>query len=580
TTFESATGARVTVEDLNAYAVTLPDGPVRWVTGLDVADEDGGQFSVMTRTLAGDERIELDASVISSESSVPYFGIATGSSRIFSGLLWSGAWSLRLQHRADGIRATWGLGEMSAWVEEEHPVEGPHAFVGVSGPSDAEAAAALARTVVAGRAGRPFPSFTTFNTWFVRGIRIDDGGIRRDMEAAAGLGVELFQLDAGWYPGEAAAGIWDFTAGLGSWEVDRARFPDGLAPLGDLARSLGMRFGVWVEPERVALATVGRPGLATPEMLATMDGAYRPGIPNDEAPDAVICLANPAARQWVLDELFRFIDQTHPDYLKWDFNRWLLCTRADHGHPADGGNYAHVQALYEMLAAVRARYPDLVIENCSSGGHRVDFGLARLTDTAWMDDRTAPSRHVRHNLEGLTGLFPAGHLLSYVMPHEDEPMAGASDMAMLVRSRMPGTVGLAVDVGSLGEGDRAELEQQLYLARAVRALRGTDASSVTLTPQAGAGPGWEVIEQVSPVSGTAVIFAFAGGDDGQVHVVLEGLDPDTLYELRSADRGWLGTYPGAWLMGEGLTIVAAKESAAQVLVLAPVGPAWPAGPGS
>ena len=81
----------------------------------------------------------------------------------------------------------------------------------------------------------------------------------------------------------------------------------------------------------------------------------------------------------------------------------------------------------------------------------MDAGLLRLTHAGWMDDRSAPSRRVRHNLEGLTLAFPAAYLLSYVMPHEDEPMAGAGDMAGLARSRMPGTLGVAVNFRAIGE---------------------------------------------------------------------------------------------------------------------------------
>ena len=134
----------------------------------------------------------------------------------------------------------------------------------------------------------------------------------------------------------------------------------------------------------------------------------------------------------------------------------------------NGGNYAHTQALYEILAMLRQRYPDMTIENCAGGGHRLDFALARLTDSAWMDDRSAPSLHVRRNLQGLFSLFPAEYLFSYVMPHPDEPVRGAEDIPLLVRSRMPGMVGLAVELGDLGERESNELYQQFALVKSLR----------------------------------------------------------------------------------------------------------------
>ena len=245
--------------------------------------------------------------------------------------------------------------------------------------------------------------------------------------------------------------MFDFTDGLGSWTVDPARFPSGLASLVVHAHEKGLEFGLWVEPERVALSTVGRPGLAEESFLAQQDGAYQPGTPNEEAHDAQICLADPRARAWVLSRLFTLLDEVGPDSLKWDFNRWVHCTRPGHGHPVDGGNYAHTRALYEILAAIRERYPALTIENCAGGGHRLDFALARLTDSAWMDDRSAPSSHVRRNLHGLLRLFPASYLYSFVMAHPDEPIRGGHDISLLVRSRLPGMVGLATSLSELDD---------------------------------------------------------------------------------------------------------------------------------
>ncbi len=130
-----------------------------------------------------------------------------------------------------------------------------------------------------------------------------------------------------------AADRFDFTAGLGSWQLDRSRFPRGLGALSDHAHARGLKFGVWVEPERIDLATVGRPDLARESFLATRDGSYQPGRPNSEAREGQICLADEGAWQWVRDRMFAFLDEARPDYLKIDLNGYLVCTRTDHGHP-------------------------------------------------------------------------------------------------------------------------------------------------------------------------------------------------------------------------------------------------------
>ncbi len=218
-----------------------------------------------------------------------------------------------------------------------------------------------------------------------------------------------------------------------------------------------MKFGLWVEPERVSLATVGKSGLAQEPLLATHGNDYGSAL------NAQICLAGAAGRKWVMDQLVALIDRVRPDYLKWDNNFWINCDRGGHGHGAADGNMAHVQALYGILDELRRRYPDLMIENVSGGGARLDFGMMAFTDTAWMDDRTAPASHVRHNLEGLTFAFPPAYLLSFLIDGDGEPIAGADDLALLVRSRAPGILGLTY---------RTELDRRRHRGAAEAADRG------------------------------------------------------------------------------------------------------------
>jgi alpha-galactosidase len=576
TSFDSESGDPTSLRNLNALEMTVSPGRIHWVTGLDASSDQGGPFTRRAADLQGvGDRIEIGSGVLASSQNVPFAAIEGEDATFFVAMAWSGGWSANLERLGAGIRATVGLPPMSASVSASTPVEGPHALVGVMPGGVEGASMALVRAALARRDGRQFSALSTYNTWFIYGIRISEGLIRQAIDQTSRVGVELFQLDAGWYPPDGRpSSPFDFTSGLGSWAVDQERFPNGLGTLGDYARSRGQKFGVWVEPERVALSTVGRQGLAEERFLATTDGAYQAGVANDEATDAQICLSDRGARQWVLAQLTAFIDAVRPDYLKWDSNRWVVCNRPGHGHPTDGGNFAHVQGLYEILRELRARYPALLIENCSGGGRRLDFAMTSLTDAGWMDDRTTPAEHVRHNLEGLSTVFPSSYLLSYVMPHEQEPMAGSVDMPLLMRSRMPGVLGVSVDFDTLDPLDRELIYQDLVVSSVVKGIQA-HAATYLLTPQAGSQPDWEVLQQQSFSSGRSVLFAFDRGRSSRVSVRLRGLDRDTVYQLASFDRGRLGAASGAALMDEGLDIRSAPESSAQVITVDPVGSAEP-----
>ena len=112
------------------------------------------------------------------------------------------------------------------------------------------------------------------------------------------------------------------------------------------------------------------------------------------------------------------------------------------------------------VAALRAKYPDLLIENMSGDGNRLDLGMLRYTDAAWMDDRTAPSVHVRHNVEGLSAVFPPAYLLSFVTDQADEPLHDAPDLPLYIRSRMTGILGLCFKTAELSPSNAAAMGQK------------------------------------------------------------------------------------------------------------------------
>ena len=396
--------------------------------------------------------------------------------------------------------------------------------------------------------------------------------MRRQMDAFAEIGGELFELDAGWYPSIDPTDRYDFSAGLGSWQVDRSRFPSGLGALADYAHLRGLKFGVWVEPERVDIATVGRSGLAQERFLARENGQYQPGRDNSRAEWAQICLATEEGWAWVRDRLIAFLADARADYVKIDLNGWSVCTREDHDHGPGGGNFGHVQGVYRLIRALRERFPNLLIENVSGGARRLDPALLALTDAAWVDDRTAPSARVRHHLELLGPIAPASSLLTYILAAEGEPIADSRDYPLLGRSRMPGILGLTTDFRDLNAADHAGLAQQIAEYKFLRGLRGTPITIPSTVPVGvdGTGPGWDVVEALNPASGVAILYAFRNpGSDRTVRVRLAQLRPETTYRIRSLDRGALGTATGAALMAGGLDLGPSPQSAAHVMIVEP-----------
>ena len=315
-----------------------------------------------------------------------------------------------------------------------------------------------------------------------------------------------------------------------------------------------MKFGLWVEPERVSLDTVDQPTLARESWLVTANGSY------GSQTTALVCLSDAGARQWVWDELVAVIEDTHLDYLKWDNNFWLNCNRGGHGHGGTDGSFAHVQALYGLYADLHERYPDLMIENVASGGNRLDFGMLRYTDVAWMDDKTDSSAHVRHNLEGLTFAYSPAYLSSFVLDSETEPFF-EPDLRFILRSRMPGAFGLTLRIGALSDEQRAILKDEIAKYKTLRDVVA-QSNAILLSDQGPVGEdSWEVLEEIADDQANALVFVFkANPEEGRLLVRPRGLRSDVDYDVQSLDTGPMGTASGDSLMTDGFEVVHSAES--------------------
>ena len=223
----------------------------------------------------------------------------------------------------------------------------------------------------------PGPQPVVLNVWEAVFFDHDLSRLQGIADRAARVGVERFVLDDGWFRHRR-----DDTAGLGDWWVDETVWPDGLDPLVDHVRGLGMQFGLWFEPEMVNpdsdlfrehpdwILGAGPPSAAA--------GAAPAGAGPDPPRGAPLPLRAGRARSW----------PQHPiDFVKWDHNRDLL--EAGTGR-RDGAPAVHEQTLafYALLDALRAAHPDVAWESCASGGGRIDFGVLEKVQRFWGSDMT------------------------------------------------------------------------------------------------------------------------------------------------------------------------------------------------
>ncbi|WP_225850539.1 alpha-galactosidase [Streptomyces sp. HPF1205] len=373
-------------------------------------------------------------------------------------------------------------------------------------------------TMLRARPGHPrAPRPVVLNSWEAVYFDHDLDRLLRLATTAAEVGVERFVLDDGWFHGRRSD-----NAGLGDWTVDPVVWPEGLTPLVDHVRALGMDFGLWVEPEMVNLDS----DLAR-EHPDWVLGPAR-GLGPSSRHQYVLDLANPEVQDYLLAALDALVDTYRIAYLKWDHNRELH--EAVHG-PADRpASHAQIPALYRLLDTLKERHPGLEIESCASGGGRVDLGILARTDRVWASDCNDPVE--RQAIQRWTAqLLPPELVGAHVGAAASHTTARVTSDTFRLVTALFGHVGIEQDITRCDAGELArltawtalyrELRPLLHGGRTVRADLGGDATS---------------LHGVVAHDGSAAVYCWARvattPEAQSGRVPLPGLAPDADYEVR------------------------------------------------
>ncbi|GAA2779793.1 alpha-galactosidase [Kitasatospora sp. CM 4170] len=375
-------------------------------------------------------------------------------------LAWSGSWRITV-HRDPVGRTTWtgGFGhEGLSWALQPGETMSTPVFAGLYTPDGFGGASRawhdhLRSTVLPGP-DRDRP--VLYNSWEATGFDVDQAGQCRLADLAAGLGVELFVLDDGWFGART-----DDRAGLGDWTPRPEAFPDGLRPLADHVHGHGMAFGVWVEPEMVnADSDLYR---AHPDWVIH--------APTRDATELrhqlVLNLARPEVEALVHSTLDRLVTENDVDWLKWDANRPF--TEAGWaGHPDPDRLWIdHVRAVHRIMDRLRSDHPGLRIEACAGGGGRVDLAVLARTDQAWTSDNTDPVDRISVQ-HGFSQLFPAQSMAAWVTDSPNGITGRSTPLRFRFHVAMAGALGLG---GDLTRWTREELAEAADLVDQYKRIR-------------------------------------------------------------------------------------------------------------
>jgi alpha-galactosidase len=297
-----------------------------------------------------------------------------------------------------------------------------------------------------------------YNSWEATSFKVSEEGQVRLAELAAPLGVECFVVDDGWF-----AGRNDDHAGLGDWVPDPAKFPRGLGPLIERVNDLGMRFGLWMEPEMVNPdSDLYR---AHPDWVYHFANRTR----SEHRNQLVLNLARADVAEWVFTTLDGVLTRNHVEFVKWDMNRPF----SEPGWPAEaGGNpervwVEHVRSLYAILDALRAVHPGVDFESCCGGGGRVDLGILRRVDQVWTSDNTDAWDRVLIQ-EGFTQAYTPQAMMAWVTDSPNFLTGRRLPLSFRFHVAMAGALGIG---GNLSHWSDADLAEAAELVAAYKDIR-------------------------------------------------------------------------------------------------------------
>lgn len=378
------------------------------------------------------------------------------------------------------------------------------------------------------------------NNWEATYFGFDTEKILHIAEEAARLGVDMLVLDDGWFGKRD-----DDCSGLGDWFVNETKLSGGLHDLVEKIKGMGMRFGIWFEPEMISEDS--------DLYRKHPDWAIR--IP-DRAPmrsryQLVLDMANPEVQEYLFRVMSDVLHSADISYVKWDMNRsisdWYTRTL-----PADRqGEMPHryVLGLYALLERLTAAFPDVLFEGCSGGGGRFDAGMLYYCPQIWCSDDTDAYERTKIQY-GTSFFYPVSAVGSHVSTVPNHQTGRITPFETRGTVAMAGSFGYELDLNLLSDGEKQEVAEQIRQFKTYGPLIHNGKYYRLTNPMAEDAALWEFAAQDgSEVLVQGMLF-HAEANVLRRTVQLRGLDAEKCYRLDGTEQ----VYTGAALMAGGVLL--------------------------
>lgn len=393
--------------------------------------------------------------------------------------------------------------------------------------------------------------FVLINNWEATYFDFDEQKIVDIAKKASEIGVDTMVLDDGWFGVRT-----DDTKGLGDWVENPDKLPNGLKGLAEKINALGMRLGLWFEPEMVnpisrlyeehpdwILHTKGRKNSLTRSQL-TLD------------------LSRKDVCDYIIDSVCTVLEKANIEYVKWDMNRYMTEAGSALLPPEKQGEVMHryMLGLYRVLDTITSRFPNILFEGCAAGGGRFDPGILHYMPQIWTSDDS--DAHERLFIQyGTSFVYPYSAMGAHVSACPNHQVMRTTPFRMRCNVAMPGEFGFELD---LNKCTAEEIEIAKEVIAQYRELQLIFHNGDCYRISSPFEKNLVALEFISPDKQTVVLSVTAKKATPNAvdeYIKLDGLDEDALYELDGK------VYGGDFLMNQGLLYVNKEEYKSEIRVL-------------
>ncbi len=295
------------------------------------------------------------------------------------------------------------------------------------------------------------------NNWEATYFNFDTDKILDIAKTASEIGIDMFVLDDGWFGKRD-----DDNSGLGDWTVNETKLPGGLKRVAEGVNALGMKFGLWFEPEMVNEdSDLFR---AHPEWALRDPGAERGTYrdPNMSRNQLVLDMGNPEVVDYLFGSMTAVLDSANIEYVKWDYNRSMANVYSNALRAEQQGEASHrfILGTYRLLERLLQRYPNLLIEGCSGGGGRFDAGMLYYCPQIWTSDDTDAIERLKIQ-HGTSYGYPVSAMGSHVSAVPNHQTGRETSLHTRGVAAMSGTFGYELDLTKLSEEEKEKMRQQI-----------------------------------------------------------------------------------------------------------------------